>query len=265
VAFEKNFGQGVAPDVAFADGRLIVVWGHQPLTFVAMNPFSGNETLRLTQPTAYFPKTDGRSVVYHDGSKFLKWTPGYTPAVIPGVPVGNTPTGISPSGVSVYQRNQDGQFSLGVYVEAVRRGDYRPTGIWECHDNGTFVMMDDARAPWAGGYVHTSGQVAVGEGANGGTLIHHLGRTHILYPGDDECRWPRVAVQDGRVAIVSWGTRGMRLWSGDFAEIAALPIENGAPPDPPTPTPPDGLEARILAVEDDLMRLREALSGWIMK
>jgi hypothetical protein len=149
--------------------------------------------------------------------------------------VGNNPTGISPMGICYYQRNDDAQFKIGVYCESALIGSYKPTGIWKGRDNATVLMMDDARAPWAGGYVHEDGPVAVGEGASGGTLIRYLGRTHILYPGDEECRWPRVAVNNGRAAIISWGSRGMRLWCGELAEIAALPLADGSPVDPPLP------------------------------
>jgi hypothetical protein len=43
----------------------------------------------------------------------------------------------------------------------------------------------------------------------------------------------------------------------------APPVE--PPVDPPVDPPASGLDARVLAVEEDLMRLREALTSWIIK
>ena len=117
MAFEQNLGQGVAPDVAIVGSRLVVVAGVAPLRLVTMDADTGKNGATVTQPVGYFPKTDGRTVVYHDGAAFYKWVPGYAPFKIPGAPVGNNPTGISPSGICFYQRNQDGQFKLGVYAE----------------------------------------------------------------------------------------------------------------------------------------------------
>lgn len=238
MVWEKNLGPGVAADVAWAGNTCCVTWGHQPLVSEAYS-LLGAPLGRTLQPTGYFPKTDGRSIVYHDGVAFWKWSPGLPPTRLAGTPVGNNPTGISPSGIGFYQRNTDADFARGVYVESVQRGEYRPTGIWECHNDGSFVMMDHARAPWCGGYVHTHGPVSVGEGASGGTLIRYHGVIHVLYPGDEECRWPRVAVQDDRAAIVSWGTTGVRLWCGTLADLAQLPLADGGQPpvEPPMSTP----------------------------
>jgi len=242
MSWQKNLGNGVAPDVAFSGGLLCVTWGHEPLVFEAYGAM-GAYLVRHEQPRGYFPKTDSRSVVYHDGAKFWKWAPGYAPVRIPGIPVGNNPAAISPAGVCYYQRATDGQFGIGVYCESVLRGPYRPTGIWEAHDDGTYVMMDNARAVWSGGYVHSSGPVSVGEGGSGGTLIHYDGNLRILLPGDDECRWPRVAVSGERVAIVSWGSRGMRLWCGTLDELKQLPLADGSQPpvEPPMPETPNHL------------------------
>jgi hypothetical protein len=56
---------------------------------------------------------------------------------------------------------------------------------------------------------------------------------------------------------------GIPQWSevgpGNPDEWVAPTDPNGGPP------PPTDLQTRVLALEDDLMRLREALTGWIIK
>ena len=248
MAWQKNLGAGVAPDVAIGNGQMHITWGHQPCVYATYRAFDGAFIETFTIPTGYFPKVSSHgAVIVHNGEKFLDWIPPHPPVRVPGIPVGNNPTGISPAGIQFYQRASDGQFESGVYCGSIRQGGYRPTGIWECHDDGTYVMMDNAREPWAGGYVHTSGPVSVGEGGTGGTLVKYHDTLHILYPGDDEVRWPRVSVDGNYCAIVSWGTRGMRLWCGTLADVEALPLADTATPpvdppvepgEPPMPVPP---------------------------
>lgn len=183
----------------------------------------------------YHPKTDGRRVLYHDGEAFHAWVLGGADQVLPGVPVGNNPTGISRNGLAFFQR---ADLAGGVYGPSGKVAAYRPTGIWEAHDDGSVLMMDDARmpawAPGAGGYAHRCGEVTVAEAPTGGILVYRAGARRLLWPGTDTM-WPRVSVAGDRVAIVCWRDYTLRVWAGTLADLDALPVDQAPVVVPPAP------------------------------
>ncbi len=231
----RTLGAYACPDVAVTADAVWVVATGAPLP---LWQFAHDGTpLGTAHPPGsggFFPKTDGTTVLYHDGAAFHAWTPGADPADVgvSGQPVGNNPTGISPSGRRAFQT------PVGVACDGVRVADYRPTGIWETHDDGTVTMMDacnrPAWAPGAGGYAHRAADLVVAEGPDGGIQITQDGQRHLLWRGTDT-KWPRVSVCGDLAAIVSWGDNGLRVWCGTRAEIAALPLDVAAVVVPPAP------------------------------
>lgn len=231
--WEQHLGQTPIADVAVTDTGVVVCAGSGQVQ-VWRFAHDGTPLQQDDLGVGYHPRTDGRTVVYHDGERFHAAILGDgEQGPIPGVPVGNNATGLSPAGIAFYQRAAGEGFDAGVYCGSVRVADYRPTGIWETHDDGSVAMMDDchrpADAPGAGGYVHRCGDLMVGEGPQGGVQVWCDGLRYLLYGGTDT-KWPRVSVRDGLVAIVSWGDDGTRLWVGTLADVRALPLD--LPPAP---------------------------------
>jgi len=197
--------------------------------------FTADGSLVLTAHAGqgYFPKTDGRTVLFHDGISFWAWNPETgNLTVILGVPIGNNPTGISSNGTAFFQRlvNGNGAIYCGNTIVA----SYCAMGIWEAYDDGFVLRMDDVRtpawAPWAGGYAHRSGPIIVGEGAQGGTLIGYNGEVYVLGPGDNQRKTPRTwALSGDLVAVVSWGDLGLRLDVFTLAELVTFPVYDPAP------------------------------------
>lgn len=231
--WERHLGPTPIADVAVTDTGVVACAGSgqvQVWRFAA----DGTPLAQDDLGVGYHPRTDGHTVVYHDGARFRSVVPGAgeNPA-IPGAPVGINATGISPLGIVAVQRAAADGFDLGVYCGSVQVADYRPTGIWETHDDGTVAMMDHcnrpAFAPGAGGYVHRCGDLMVGEGPQGGVQVWCDGLRYLLYGGTDT-KWPRVSVRNGVVAIVSWGDAGTRLWVGTLADVRALPLDIPAAP-----------------------------------
>lgn len=225
--WERHLGNGVYPDVAVTEASISVVCGIQPMTWWQFT-HEGVVISERQQALGYYPKTDGRCVVYHDNDKRLLTWSDCGMGQLSGKPLGNNPVGISPAGLVFVQRKEADGFELGVYCGEARIEDYRPTGIWESHDDGTVAMMDlcnrPAYAPGAGGYVHRCGNLMVGEASGGGIQVWFEGRRHLLYGGTDTM-WPRVSTHSGTVAIVSWGKLGLRLWVGSLDEVRALPLD----------------------------------------
>lgn len=231
--WERHLGQTPIADVAVTDTGVVACAGSGQVQ-VWRFAHDGTPLQQDDLGVGYHPRTDGRTVVYHDGERFHAAILGDgEQGPIPGVPVGNNATGLSPAGIAFYQRATGEGFNLGVYCGSVRVADYRPTGIWESHDDGTVAMMDDcnrpAYAPGAGGYVHRCDDLMVGEGPQGGVQVWFEGVRHLLDGGTDT-KWPRVSVRDGLVAIVSWGDAGTRLWVGTLADVRTLPLEIPAAP-----------------------------------
>jgi hypothetical protein len=225
VAFEQHLGSAPCPDVAVTASEVVVVAGSGSVDRWVFSRDGGLQS-KVTRAPGWMPKTDGVTTFYQDSSKFVAWAFGQPDVVVPGVPVGNNCTGVSSSGLWFVQTAE------GVWCAGVRVADYRPTGIWECHNDGTVVMMDDAMrpawAPEAGGYAHRCGPVTVAEGATGGTLVYLNGQRYRLW-GETDAKWPRVSVLGEWVGIVSGGDAGTRLWVGSLADVAALPLD-AAPP-----------------------------------
>ncbi|HOQ61081.1 MAG TPA: hypothetical protein PKZ08_10705 [Vicinamibacterales bacterium] len=240
--WDRNLGTVPIADVAVTDDGLVVCAGSGRLEYWR---FALDGTLLDHDGTrvGWHPRTDGRVVVYHDGTTFIAWTPGAGSETIPGSPVGNNATGVSPAGLIFVQRQADSAFQGGVYCGSVKVADYRPTGIWESHDDGSVAMMDDcnrpAWSPGAGGYAHRAADLVVAEAAEGGILIYLDGHRRILWQGSDT-KWPRVAVRGETVAIVCWGDDGLRVWGGTRAEVAALPLDV-----PPVVVPPAPAHLRM--------------------
>ncbi len=240
-AWEYHCGAVPIADVALTNDGVVVCAGSGSVEVWAFT-VDGRPIRRESLGAGWHPRTEGRTILYHDGTWFRAWSlsMGHL-APIPGKPVGNNATALSPSGLRFFQRNTDASFPIGVYRDELRIADYRPTGIWEARDDGTVTLMDDCNrpryAPGAGGYVHRCGDLMVGEGPQGGTQVWLDGQRHILHAGTDT-KWPRVSVWHDLVAIVSWGDKGTRLWVGSRADVIALPLEVVAPPvEPPAPPP----------------------------
>lgn len=234
--WEKNLGNVPIADVAVTANFVVVCAGSGDIRYWRFTHL-GTMLVTESKPVGWHPRTDGRTVLYRDGSRFVAWTPGSGESYPPGKGIGNNATGISPAGIQFCQHESDGTFETAVYCGSVKVGSYKPTGIWEAHDDGTVRMMDDCNrpdyAPGAGGYAHRCGPVTVAEGANGGTVVYLDGVRRVLYGGTD-AMWPRVSVFGDLVAVVSWGKLGTRLWVGTLDEVRALPLD--VPP--PVVVPP---------------------------
>jgi hypothetical protein len=213
--------EGNCGDVAVTDSTVVVCASGSPMPAYAL---ALDGTLIATYHTTsrgYFPRTDGRVVVSHDGERFRHWTLGGEDIPLPD-PLwpANNPIGISPGGTIALQV-QD-----GVYVDGRKVADYKPTGIWIVDDDGSVEMMDDCNRPsWApgsGGYAHQCGDLIVAEASDGGVLVTLAGETRLLDAGLDT-KWPRGSQRNGVVAIKSWHDNTERIWCGTRAEVLALP------------------------------------------
>lgn len=242
------FQPGVGPDVAIRDGRVHLVYGHQPGVWLQFS-FDGAMVSKGIRPIAYYPKTNGAVTLAHDGTRFVAWTPDAPDVVPPGIPVGVHATGISPNGQQFFYRQGDGVFTqTGAYRGVVALPNpYSSYGLWECRDDGTVRTWDECyygpKPAGVVGQVQTSadGLVVVGEGA-GGVVGTVRGVPFVLWPGEDT-KWPRCASDGVHVAICCWGDPGprVRLWIGTLDELAAL-----VPPPLALPTVPAELAGREL-------------------
>jgi hypothetical protein len=239
MSWTRTFPGTVAPDVAILNGQVHLVSGPSPWTWRTFDA-AGTEQRTRTQSLGYYPKTNGHVSVAHDGVRYLYWPLDGEPAVNPAAkPWGNNPTGLSPLGVRAWQAYPDVVVVAG---EDVRHDTNaaRPTGLWEVHDDGTYVRMDDANRsePWAGGYVYHApgGRLVVAESGERGIVGELDGVRVHLWPGQDT-KWPRASVEGDLVAICSWGDPGpaTRLWVGTVAELLAYAV----PPPVLPPVPPE--------------------------
>lgn len=236
---------GVEPDVAIIDDVVHLVYGIQPWTWLTMT-LDGKVLSTRLQPTGYFPRTNGVSSVSHDGRFYYHWNEGGS-RMLPDSPWGNCPIDLSPSGVIAHQRWPDVVVGDGTLPNAAR-----PTGIWEVHDDGSVVMMDQANhaEPWAGGYVHHSqnGRLIIAEGAEGGVVGQLDGRMILpLWPGED-CQMPRCAANSTHAAVVAWTGVGpkVKVWIGPLTDLVATSSLSD-------------LEARVAALESTLQKIRLAV------
>lgn len=248
-----TFSPGVAPDVAIRDGRVHVVFGHAPWTWLVFD-LAGELLEQRTQPIGYYPKTDGLVSLAHDGARFVSWMPGFVGVLRypPGAPVGVHATGLSEAGVEFFYRQADASYpQTGAYCGDVPLSNpYASYGLWECRDDGTVRTWDECyygpKPPGVAGQAHHSadGTIVVGEGATGGVAGQIDGRPFLLWPGADT-KWPRVASDGTQVAIVAWGDPGpqVRLWIGRREELAAIGMLTPVLP----PVPPE-LKGRALGL-----------------
>lgn len=231
MSWEVNLGAFPCPDVAVTDTEVWVCATGAPLPLWRFaHDGTRREALQI-DGCGYFPKTNGHTVVYHDGATCRIWRQGALEDT--GLaPLGNNPSAISPSGVIAWQTG------AGVTIDGHPVASYRPTGVWALRDDHTLDLMDDcfgaAWSPGSGGYAHRIAPGWVAEAPEGGILVHLDGVTRWLFHRTDT-KWPRVSVCGSRVAIVSWGDLGLRLWSGTFEEVAELPIYQTAVILPPAP------------------------------
>lgn len=237
--WDRNLGNVPIADVAVTDTGVVVCAGSGVVSYWRF-ALDGALLAQEDHGPGWHPRTDGRTVVYQNDHRFCTWVPGVGDgADIPGQPVGNNSTGISPQGIVFVQRDAADGFALGVYCGSVKVENYRPTGIWESHDDGTVAMMDLCNrpdyAPGPGGYVHRCGDLMVKEGPRGGVQVWFEGARRLLYGGTDTM-WPRVSVHSGVVGIVSWGNLGLRLWVGTLDDVRALPLDEVPVVVPPAPT-----------------------------
>ena len=230
MSHEFTFSPGVAPDVCVRNGRVHITYGHAPFVWMVFNA-DGELLEKRQQPLGYFPKTNGLTCLAHDGERFIGWTAGGVYTTIPGRPVGNNATGLSSLGLEYVQRQQDDAFRTAVYCGSVKVADYKPTGIWECYDNGSVLMMDDANQtlPWARGYVHQSHdeRLVVAEGDYG--VEGEIDGTRFTLWAGRETRWPRCDTDANLAAITAWDSRpSVLLWIGTVDELKALTPGSGA-------------------------------------
>lgn len=219
---DLHFSPAVAPDCAIQNDRVHVVYGHQPWTWLELD-LDGNLLSRRTQPTGYFPKTNGAVSVAHEGGVYLQWLRDGACFQYSGDhPYGNNPIIVSPSGLIAHQRYPDVIVGNGTYMNIAR-----PTGLWEMRDDGSFDTWDVcyARPKLPGGvglsYRTPDRRMEVCEGESGVVGIFDGAPFH-LWPGLDT-KWPRCDHDGEHVVIVAWGDPGpqARVWIGTIAELKA--------------------------------------------
>lgn len=220
---DLHFSPAVAPDCAIRNARVHIVYGNQPWTWLKLD-LDGNLLSRRTQPTGYFPKTNGAVSVAHDGGIYLQWAHGGIITQPTGAhPFGNNPIIVSLDGVIAYQSYPDVFVGDTRYVNAARA-----TGLWEIAWNGsTFSTWDHCYygSKPAGGvglpYHTPEGRMVVCEGSSGvvGTFD---GIPFHIWPGLDT-KWPRCDHDGEHVVIVAWGDPGpqARVWIGTIDELKA--------------------------------------------
>jgi hypothetical protein len=138
-----EFGPAVGGDVAIRNGQVHLTYGHQPWVHLLLS-LDGEILARHTQPTAYYPKTNGEICIGHDGARFLSWSPPSDLAIVhPGAPVGNNATGVSPKGILFFAKK------ISDVASGFFRGDTRlanawaSNGIWEANDDGSIKTFDE--------------------------------------------------------------------------------------------------------------------------
>lgn len=254
---ELTFSPGVAPDVAIREGVVHLVFGPSPWTWLELS-LDGELLARRTQSVGYYPKTDGRVSLAHDGERFLLWNGDAIPTVMPGAPLGGMHnTGVSANGTEFFYREKDGAYALaGAYCgDVLLPNPYAAFGIWECFDDGTCKTWDECYhvpKPAGAGQAHHSqdGRVWVRECAAGGIEGAVDGTPFLLWPGQDTM-WPRCAHDGMHAVIASWSSVGPTVcgWIGTLAELAAL----GVPDVPAVPVaiPPFAEHFWAWAYKDD--------------
>lgn len=229
----------ITPHVAVLNGHVHVVTEGSRITWRVFNR-EGTILSDQEQDAGYYPVTNGRVCVYHDGIQYRQWANGFNVAILRHLDLttgacGNSPLAISPSGILLHQ-----DLGGGVYCGSVRVGDWRPTGIMRAREDGSPVMDDDSRRlwPYATGLCDECDGVRVSEGASG-IEGECDGVRYTLWPGRDTMR-PRVAVEGDIVAITAYGKDGCWLWIGTKAELQSLGVAQ-----PPVTLPPLGRPIKV--------------------
>lgn len=233
IQLAPNFTE-ITPHVAILGGRVHVVTAGANVHWRVFT-VGGLQLQDITQPTGYFPVTDGRVCYFHDGRSYKHWVGDSYTTMLQHIDftagaVGNSPLAVSPGGILLHQ-----DLGAGVYCGSVQVGPWKPTGIMRAREDGSPVMDDDSRRlwPYAEGLCDEDDGVRVSEGWSGieGEVD---GIRFTLWPGRDTMR-PRVAVEGELVGITAYGKDGCWLWIGTKAELATLGTQQ-----PPVTLPPLG-------------------------
>jgi len=220
------------PDVAIRDEIVHVVAGPVPCQWWR---YLTDGTLLAHQQIerGYFPVTDGRITLTHNGAgEYLQWIAGIgfaTPILRHARPDGNRPISIArENGIECHQ--EFGSLDVFCGSVVVKPNGRKPTGIWRTQPNGLPLMADDVRKlwPYAAGTCDEVDGIRVSEGESGieGEVD---GKRFSLWPGRST-KEPRIATEGQDVAIVCWGDQGCWLWLGTRAELAALGVSVTLPP-----------------------------------